>query len=223
MDGNRRYARERDMHAWKGHEAGGEKLKEFLEWCKDLGIKEATFYTFSVQNFKRSKKEKQKLFHLMKKELSNLMEDDKFLKNDHDVQVRFVGRTNMFPEELQEKMKEVEQHTEDNKEYNLNFAVGYGGREELIDAIRKVGKKIENEKLKAEEVSQEEISEELYLDSEPDMIIRTGDVVRTSNFLMWQGIYSEWFFLEKMWPAIEKEDLKRCIEEFKKRERRFGE
>ena len=121
----------------------------------------------------------------------------------------------MLPLEIQELLKEIENKTKDYNNYIINFCIAYGGRLELLEAINKL-------KNKKGEIKEEDVGKALWLSSEPDLIIRTGDRRRTSNFLPWQSIYSEWFFLEKMWPEFTKEDLKEAIEHFSKSQRNFG-
>ncbi len=128
----------------------------------------------------------------------------------------------MFPKDVQESMKKIMEKTKDYSDYVINFAMAYGGRTEVIDATKRVAEMVKDGKIKVEDISEEIFSKNLYFDDEPDLIIRTGGEVRTSNFLIWQGAYSELIFLDKMWPEFEKEDLKKAIDEYGKRERRFG-
>ena len=136
-------------------------------------------------------------------------------KNDK-VKVRFAGRITMFPEDIQKKMKELMEKTKNNKEHILNFAMAYGGREEIIDAVKKTQDR-------GMEITEENIQHNMWVPENMDLIIRTSGEFRISNFFIWQASYAEYFFLEKHWPAFEKEDLIKVIEEFKeKRQRRFG-
>lgn len=135
-----------------------------------------------------------------------------------NIQIKFIGDLSLLPEDLMNECIKLEKETSLNKKFVVNFAVAYGGRQELIEAV----KKIINNKVSADEISDKTIEDNLYLKSEPSMIIRTGGEKRTSNFLLWQSSYSEWFFLDKMWPEFSKEDLIKCIEEFKNRKRNYG-
>ena len=129
----------------------------------------------------------------------------------------------MFPKELKKKMHYLMEKTKNYKRYILNFAMAYGGREEVIDAAKKVTEMVKSGKLNVEDINEDVFSKNLYFNDEPDLIIRTGGEVRTSNFLIWQAAYSEWYFMiDKLWPEFEKEDLIRCIKEYGKRDRRFG-
>lgn len=220
LDGNRRFAKRLMKKPWKGHEYGAKKVSRLFEWCKELDIKELTLYAFSMQNFKRPKRE----FNYLMKIFCEFFDKEEYTKKIHEnkIKVKFVGRINKFPEKVYKKMLKLMEETKDYKNYKINFAMAYGGREEIIDGIKKLGRDIEAGKIKSEDLDEEEFEKFLYMDSEPDLIIRTGGNRRTSNFLAWQSIYSEWFFIEKMWPEFKKEDLYRCIKEFENRKRRFG-
>lgn len=221
MDGNRRYAKKRGMPSLWGHQKGAEKLNKVLEWLRDLHIKEATFYAFSMQNFQRTKEEVEYLFSIFEKEFGKYLKDSSELKK-HEVKVRFIGRLHLFPEKLQEIMFALMKQTKEYTKYTINFALGYGGREEIIDAVKRVVEAVQKDGLSLAEVNEKTFSQYLYLDSDPDFIMRTSGEVRTSNFLPWQSTYSEWFFLEKAWPEIEKQDIEHCLLQFVERERRYG-
>lgn len=215
LDGNRRFARSKGLPPWEGHRLGGEKGKELIsKWMLELGLKELTLYTFSMQNFKRDPKEVKYLMKLFKEWLKSVNLDE---CNKNGVRVNFIGRIEMFSEDIQKLMRKMMDKTKDNNKHIVNFAMGYGGREEVVDAVNKI---LKEGKLK--KVDEEKFSKYLYLQSEPDLIIRTGGARRTSNFLIWQSWYSEWFFTEKFWPEFEKEDLVKVMKEYKERERRFG-
>ncbi|MBN1544124.1 di-trans,poly-cis-decaprenylcistransferase [Candidatus Woesearchaeota archaeon] len=220
LDGNRRFAKRLMAKPWMGHKWGAEKVAKLFEWCKEVGVKELTLYAFSMQNFNRPKEE----FDYLMNVFVEFFEDAKHNKAVHDnrICIRFIGRISLFPKEVYNKMLELMEATKGYGDYFINFAMAYGGREELIDAVKKIGRQLETGKIKAEEIDAETINRNLYMDHEPELIIRTGGDHRTSNFLVWQSWYSEWFFLEKMWPEFEKEDLAACIDDYMSRERRFG-
>lgn len=220
LDGNRRFAKKLMMQPWKGHEWGAEKTEKLLGWCKELGVKELTLYAFSMQNFDRPKEEFDYLMKLFLEFFSKAENGEKFMKDD--IKVNFLGRIHLFPAELYNKMLELTDKTKDNKTHIINFAMAYGGREEIVDAVKKIGRKIEAGEISESQITEQLIDANLYSDHSPDLIIRTGGDRRTSNFLVWQSWYSEWFFLEKTWPEFEKEDLVMCINQFMQRERRFG-
>ncbi|MBW2996432.1 di-trans,poly-cis-decaprenylcistransferase [Candidatus Woesearchaeota archaeon] len=220
LDGNRRFAKRLMKEPWKGHEYGAEKVEKLVDWCKELGVKEVTLYAFSMQNFNRPKLEFNYLMKLFSEFFDNEERHEKIHKNK--IRIRFIGRIHLFPKEIYEKMLRLMEATKDYDDYRINFAMAYGGREEVIDAIKKLGRDIEDGKIDVKDLDEEKFEKFLYMTSEPDLIIRTGGNHRTSNFLIWQSHYSEWTFLEKMWPEFEKEDLVKCIQEFSLRERRFG-
>lgn len=225
LDGNRRFAKKLMLKPWKGHEWGYDKVKKLCEWCKEIGIPELTVYAFSVQNFQRPKEEFDYLMKLFNKafiELTEELKQENKKKTLDQIQVRFIGRTWMFPPEIQEEMKKLTEITAGKTPYKINFAMAYGGREEVIDAVKKIADAVQKGKMNINAINEQSFSENLYLQSEPELIIRTGGDHRTSNFLIWQSHYSEWFFLEKTWPEFEKQDLLQVINEFQTRERRFG-
>ncbi len=223
IDGNRRFAKRLMLKPWKGHEWGAEKFKKFTEWCFELGIDEITAYVFSIQNFGRPKAEFNYIMDMFKKEAEALLLPDKLKElKEKGIRIRFIGRQWMLPQDLQELQAKVMEATKENKSRRINFAMAYGGREEIIDAVQKIAAEASEGKVEPKQINEEFIKKHLWLDSDPDLIIRTGGEQRTSNFLTWQGIYSELIFIEKFWPELEKEDVLACIEEYRNRERRFG-
>jgi len=214
LDGNRRWAKKRLWEPWKGHQQGFEKLKKLFDWILELKIKEVSLYCFSIQNFGRPKIEKDQLFGLFRKEIGNLLNDENLEKNK--IKIRFAGRINLFPEDMQKKMNELIEKTKNYNNYIVNFAMAYGGREEIVDTVNKMVKD-------GQEITEKSLQENMWVPENLDIVIRTGNENRTSNFFIWQASYAELFFLEKMWPDFEKEDLVGILEEFEdKRERRFG-
>jgi len=221
LDGNRRFAKRLMMKPWMGHEWGFKKLEKLFQWLSEIKyVKELTLYAFSIQNFNRPKEEFDYLMKIFR-EMCDKYSDDKKIK-ENKIRINFIGRSYLFPKDFQEKMKNLMEKTKNNKEYLVNIALAYGGREEVIDATKKIAEQIKKGKLNIDQINEEIFSKNLYMNDEPDIIIRTGGEKRTSNFLIWQSWYSEWFFLEKTWPEFEKKDLLNIIEEYKKRERRFG-
>lgn len=220
MDGNRRFAKTLNLNPWKGHEYGEKKVFSLLEWCKELEIKEVTIYAFSQQNKNRPEKELKYLMDLFEKTTNKILKDKEVIKSG--TKITILGDKTIFSKELQEKLKELEQKTKQNKKYYLNIALGYGGREEIISATKKIAKLVQDKKLEINEINEKEFEKHLYSKNEPDIIIRTGGDCRTSNFLPWQSTYSEWFFIKKKWPEFTRKDLEQCINDYKKRERRFG-
>jgi len=213
MDGNRRWARAHALDAWKGHEAGARRLEELFRWAIDLGISELTLYALSIQNLSRDKREVDFLLDLLRKEFEKLLVDERVAHER--VRIRVAGRTRLLPADIQELISAVERKTMDNDRLIVNFAICYGGREEIVDAVEKL---VED----GVAVSEDSIRERLRIRNDPDLIIRTGGDTRTSNFLTWQSAYSEWAFLDTLWPEFTKEDFKSAIDDFSSRERRFG-
>lgn len=218
LDGNRRYAKKLGLQPWKGHDFGLRKLEELFKWCIELGVKELTLYCFSTENFIRSKKEIDYLFNLFWEEFDKMRTGQGVFKDK--IRVNVIGRLNMFSKRMRDAMQEAMEKTKKNKALVVNFALAYGGRQEIVDAFKKIIKK--SRILKPNQINEKLITNNLYLKNEPDIVIRPGGEIRTSNFLTWQSVYSELIFLDKLWPEFTKEDLINCIAEFNKRERRFG-
>ncbi len=213
LDGNRRFAKKLIREPWKGHEAGAKKVEELLDWCAELKIKQITLYCFSIENFNRSEKEIKFLMSLFKKEFEKLRKD-KRLKEDR-IKIKVFGEKERLDKEFQELIQKIEDETKNYNNYQINFALAYGGRQEILSAVEKIVRE-------KKEITEENFQNSLWLTESPDLIIRTGGEKRTSNFLPWQSVYSEWIFLDKMWPEFTKQDLKIAIKEFQNRERRFG-
>jgi len=220
MDGNRRFAKRLMLEPTRGHEFGAEKLWSVYKWCKEAGVCEATFYAFSTENFNRPKKEFDYLMNLFEKETSKLLTDTRVAQES--IRIKIIGRTYMFNETLQKLIAQVQEKTAGNNGFTMTFALAYGGRSELVDACKRLAEEVKNGALRVEDIDEKKLGERLYMDSEPDMIIRTGGEKRTSNFLPYQSVYSEWFFLDRFWPEFSEEDFKKCLGEFMSRERRIG-
>jgi tritrans,polycis-undecaprenyl-diphosphate synthase [geranylgeranyl-diphosphate specific] len=220
LDGNRRFSKKLMLKPWMGHEWGAKKIWKLFEWTKEIGIKEVTLYAFSVENFNRPKEEFDYLMGVFDKEFGNLLNDDILHKNK--IRINFIGRIWMFPKQVHEEMKKLMDMTKDYDNYIVNFAMAYGGRAEIIDATKKIAEKIKKGELNVDEINEEVFGKELYMESEPDLIIRTSGEQRISGFLLWQGSYAEFYFCPKLWPEFEKEDLLKAIEDYNSRSRRFG-
>lgn len=223
-DGNRRWAREHDMIPWEGHWEGADRVKDFLGWCMELGIRTVTLYSFSTENFKRDEAEVQELMKLFEKTLVDV-KDAEYIHSNR-VKVRALGRTGMLPERIQELIREVEEATKDYDGYYLNVAIAYGGRAEIVDATRTIAAKVREGKVRPEDIDEGVIEAHLYTahlpQPDPDLVIRTSGESRLSNFLVWQSAYSELFLVDVYWPAFRKIDLMRAIRSYQQRSRRFG-
>jgi undecaprenyl diphosphate synthase len=213
LDGNRRYAKARGLPAWKGHEEGAKNVDRLMNWCQELGIKEITLYLLSTENLKREPRELKYLFKLFKEWFKKFKKDKRIHENK--IKMRFIGDLSLVPEDICKLAKEIENNTKDYNNYILNLCFAYGGRRELLDAFNKLN-------CKKGKITEEDVAGALWLKDEPELIIRTGGVTRTSNFLPWQSIYSEWIFTKKLWPEFSKEDLQDCMKEFETRKRNFG-
>jgi len=220
VDGNRRYAKERGLPPWKGHEEGAKKLELMLDIFEKHGIKELTLYVFSNENFGRDKTEVEMLMRLFGEYFGRMLKDPRLARDR--IRVNFIGDLTRFDKGLQEKARALMEKTSGYDERVINFALGYGGRGEITHAVREICEMVKSGKLEPSAVTEQTVCDHLYLKSEPDAIIRTGGAMRTSNFLPWQSTYSEWFFLKKFWPEIEETDIVRVIEEFSQRKRNFG-
>ncbi|MEM2281488.1 MAG: polyprenyl diphosphate synthase [Candidatus Bathyarchaeia archaeon] len=224
LDGNRRWASERELPPWLGHEKGAEKVEQLLEWCLKLNVKSITLYAFSTENFRRPKEEVEEIMRIASEKLQKILKDERIHKNE--VHVKVIGRRNMLPENLQKLIEEVEKSTQNYSKHFLNIAFAYGGRAEIVDAARKIAEKVQNKELEPENVSEELFEKFLYTShlpkQDPDLIIRTSGEERLSGFLLWQSAYSELCFLDVYWPDFRLIDLLRAVRTFQKRNRRFG-
>ena len=220
LDGNRRFAKRLMMKPWEGHRLGFDKMKLLFKWCKKLNVKEMTLYCFSMQNFNRPKVEFDFLMNIFEEAFTEVLTNEDIHKDK--IRINAIGRTYLLPEKVQAAITKAVEATKKYTDYAINIAIAYGGREEIVDTVKKIGRLIEEGKITDAQISEELIKKNLYMDSDPDLIIRTGGDHRTSNFLAWQATYSEWAFVEKTWPEFEEEDLVQCIEDFMGRERRFG-
>lgn len=224
LDGNRRWAYKHGYPPWLGHKFGAEKVEEVLRWCLSLGVKTVTLYAFSTENFKRPQREIEELFKLFQEKLLKLLSVREI--HDYHVRVKFIGALELLPEELKGLIDEIESKTANYEEHWLNIALAYGGRREIIDAVRKIAKLVETGSLKPEEIDEELLQKFLYTaylpNPEPDLIIRTSGEERLSGFLLWQSAYSELCFLEVYWPEFREIDLLRAIRVYQSRQRRFG-
>jgi tritrans,polycis-undecaprenyl-diphosphate synthase [geranylgeranyl-diphosphate specific] len=210
---------------WKGHEWGVNKVKEVFEWCKELGVKIITVYSLSLENLEgRPKNELEFLFNLARNEVKDIIENKDNFVHKNRIKVIFFGRLDLLPKDLQESMKKAMKTTKNYSSYFINFAIAYGGRQEIIDASRSIAFKIKSGELKPENVNENVFRKGLQTNGspDPDLIIRTGGEKRLSNFLTFQTVYSELVFLDPFWPELSKKDFFSAVEDFRQRNRRFG-
>jgi tritrans,polycis-undecaprenyl-diphosphate synthase [geranylgeranyl-diphosphate specific] len=222
MDGNRRFAKELGLSWEAGHIFGREKIEEVLDWCFNLDIRILTIYAFSTENFDRSQKEVKTLMQLLKEELDKAKEDSRIHQNK--VRIRILGRLESLPKDVQQSALLIMDLTKTYKVYQLNIALAYGGREEIIQAIQRMGSDIKKGKLKVKNITKQTVSSYLYTSGlpDPDLIFRTSGEERISNFLLWQLAYSELYFSDVYWPALKKRDFLLAIRNYQHRKRRFG-
>jgi len=221
-DGNRRFADTLGEELWKGHEYGSEKIDDVLEWCNELGIKMLTLWLFSTENFNRPENEKEELFRIAKETAKRFIENPKV----HEIKIKLnvIGNLSLFPEDVQTEVNKAVDITKDYDGFLLNIAVGYGGKQEILDGIKRIIKLVSEGKLKPEEITKEILDANIYSSMVPnvDLVIRTSGEKRTSGFLIWKTDYAEYYFSEKFWPEFDKEDLIKALVEYNERKRRFG-
>lgn len=214
MDGNRRFAKERGLSSFEGHRRGYEKLKEILQWGKDSGVSHLIVYGFSTENWNRSSEEVSYLLDLFRMILSKELEEMKRI----GARIICIGERNRFPKDLIALMEKAEIETADLRGPTFVLALSYGGRTEIVEAMRKL--------LASEEKDVTEKSFEKFLWTrgipDPDLIIRTGGEMRLSGFLPWQSVYSELLFSKSLWPDFSKEEFDSMLSEFSSRKRNFG-
>ncbi len=220
LDGNRRFAKLRGLKPWRGHEFGRDTVHRLLDWCFEFGVKELTLYTFSLQNFYRPAHEVGKLMTILEQELTTMQNDPRI--HEQRVRVQVIGQTDLLPERVQRAVASIEEATKDYDNFTLNACIAYGGKEEILEAVKKILRKVATKVIDVADVTLETFESQLFLRSQPDLIIRTGGEYRTSNFLPWQSTYSEWFFVSKLLPEFEREDFQQILHEYTSRERRFG-
>ncbi len=220
MDGNRRWARQRNLDVKTGHKEGAKTLENIVRYAKKVGIKYITVYAFSTENWKRSEEEVGALMLLLQAYL------DSYAKraDTEGIKVKVLGDISVLPKGMQNTIGKLEERTKDNTDINFNIALNYGGRDEIVKAVRKISEKVKNGELNVEDINEEIISDNLYTSGmpDPDVVVRTSGEMRTSNFLPWQIVYSEFIFVEKNWPEFSEEDLDKVIEIYQKRNRKFG-
>ncbi len=222
MDGNRRFARELGMKPTEGHTKGRDKLEEVIDWCREIGVKILTVYAFSTENFHRSREEVLELMRLFVENLRKAADDERVQKNR--IRIRVIGQRELLPEDVQEAIRYAEEKTKDFNNFFFNIAIAYGGREEIIKAIKEISQEVKEGKLDVEDIDEDVVRAHLYTADlpDPDLILRTSGEERISNFLLWQSAYSEFYFTDIYWPTFRKIDFLRAIRSYQLRQRRFG-
>ena len=223
MDGNRRYSRiQGSMDPIEGHRRGISTLERFLDWCVDLGIEIVTVYAFSTENFKRPKNEVEGLMNLFKENFESIAQNKKIHKNE--VKIKAVGQLELLPDNVRTAIEIAEKSTSNYNKRLVNIAIGYDGRLEIVDAIKKIANEVQEGKITSEDIDEKTVNENLYTAglADPNLIIRTSGEERLSGFLLWQSSYSELYFCDSLWPELRKVDFLRALRSYQQRERRFG-
>ncbi len=221
MDGNRRWARKRLLPTNLGHKEGAQRLEDIAKYCKKIGVKYLTVYAFSTENWKRSEEEVGYLMNLLADSIKDF--DKRF--EDDDIAIRLVGDINGLPPKLQDGIKHIEERTKDKSGLTVNVAINYGGRAEIINAAKQLAEDYKSGKIKnLDNIDEAMLSNYMYTKHcpDPDLIIRTAGEIRMSGFLTWQGVYSEMYFTDVLWPDFKEAELDKAIEEFNNRKRNFG-
>ena len=220
LDGNRRWARERGKPASFGHKEGAKTLEKIVRYANKIGLEYITVYAFSTENWKRAEDEVKALMLL----LQNYLDEYSKRADTENIRVKILGDISVLSEGMQKSIKKCMERTKDNTGVTFNIALNYGGRDEIVKAIKQISKQVKEGKIAEEDITEQMVSDNLYTKGEPDpdLLIRTSGEIRLSNFLPWQLVYSEFLFIDKNWPEFEEKDLDEAIIEYQKRTRKFG-
>ena len=219
MDGNGRWAKKRMLPRNMGHKKGAEVFQDITRYCNQLGLEAVTFYAFSTENWKRPQEEIDGLMKLFKQYLIDAFDYEK-----ENNKVVFLGDKSAFNQELRDLMLEIEQKTADRTGMILNLALNYGSRSEIVNACKEIAAKVKDGEISVDDIDEQMFSDHLYTKNQPDpdFILRPSGEKRISNFLLWQCAYSEFVYMDVLWPDFTRKDLDAAIEEFNRRNRRFG-
>ncbi len=223
MDGNGRWAKQRGLKRSEGHKEGAKVFRKICDYAQEIGIKYLTFYAFSTENWKRPADEVEAIMNLFRDYLfeAEEREEDNIAKG---MKVRYIGDRAALPEDITTMIEQLELRSADKNQITVNLAVNYGGRDEILRAVKKIAEQVEAGELKADGITLKNIDENLYTagQPDPDLIIRPSGEYRLSNFLIWQAAYSEFWFSDILWPDFTESDLDKAIIDYAKRNRRFG-
>lgn len=220
MDGNRRWARAKGLDPKQGHKEGANTLEKIVRYASKIGLKYITVYAFSTENWKRSESEVGALMLLLQRYL-----DDYSKRADtENTKINVLGDISRFSKGMQKSINNCMERTKNNTGITFNIALNYGGRDEIIKAVKQISNKIKNNEISIDDIDENLISDNLYTKGQPDpdLLIRTSGEIRLSNFLPWQLVYTEFLFIDKHWPDFEESDLDYAIEIYQKRNRKFG-
>lgn len=220
MDGNRRWAQDKNSPSMFGHREGVQTLKKIVRYANDIGIKYLTVYAFSTENWNRSKSEVDFLMRLLEETFQNELEE----LHENNVKFNVIGFYEELPGLIPNLVKNAINKTKNNTGLNLQVAINYGSRAEIIHAVKEIAKKVKDNKIKIDDIDPDLIGKHLHTKNipDPDLLIRTGGEQRISNYLLWQCAYTELYSTEILWPDFSKSELDKAIEEFNRRQRRFG-
>lgn len=223
MDGNGRWAKKRNLPRYKGHIEGAKTFRKIGEFAADLGVKCLTFYAFSTENWKRPQEEVNAIMELFREYLKEA--DERSAENEEKgITLRFIGDKKGIPEDIAALMSHIENISSDKSKVVLNIAINYGGRHEIVNAVREIAEKVKSGEMDVCDIDENTISDYLYTKNlpDPDLIIRPSGECRLSNFLTYQSAYSELWFSDVLWPDFTEADLVSALREFERRNRRFG-
>ena len=220
MDGNGRWANKRGLLRVAGHKKGVDTVRDIVEACAQIGVRFLSLYTFSTENWNRPKAEVSTLMRLLLNSLKQRLQE----LSDNDIKLTTIGDTSLLPPDVQKQLFTDMEKTKNNSRMTLNLALSYSGRWELIEAVKSISAKVSRKELEAGDINEKLISDNLTTKDlpDPDLLIRTSGEFRVSNFLLWQIAYTEFVVLDVLWPDFSRKHLYKSIEEFQKRERRFG-
>ena len=220
MDGNRRWAKAQGKPASFGHKVGAKTLEKIVRYANKIGLEYITVYAFSTENWKRTEEEVKALMTL----LQSYLDDYSKRADTENIRVKILGDISALAPGMQKSIYNCMERTKDNTGVTFNIALNYGGRDELLKAVKNIAQEVKEGKIDIQDISEEMVSNNLYTKGEPDpdLLIRTSGELRLSNFLPWQLVYSEFLFIEKNWPDFTEEDLDNAIVEYEKRTRKFG-
>lgn len=223
-DGNRRYSKKSGLQLQQAYLAGFNKVREALDWARDGGVREMSFWALSLENYtRRSVIEKNIIFRSMNSRIDEALGNREF--TEADAKVNFFGKKTILPKSLQARIRTLEERTADNKSFQLNVGIAYSGQEELVNASRQIALKLKNGEItetQLDAMDEGEFKKYLYTQATPDLIIRTGDVQRLSGFLPFQSAYSEYYFSPKLWPEFQRPDFNAALDYYGTTQRRFG-
>ena len=220
MDGNRRWARNKGLPVGLGHKEGAKTLEKIVRHAKNIGIKYITVYAFSTENWKRSQEEVSTLMNLM----LNYLESYSKRADSENIKVNILGSRQGLSEKMIDLIDKCMERTKNNTGITFNIALNYGGRDEIVRAIKSIAEKVKENEIYIEDITEQTVSDNLYTKDQPDpdLLIRTSGEIRLSNFLPWQLVYTEFVFVGKNWPDFNEKDLEEAIEIYQKRNRKFG-